>query len=176
MATYYGTMNEAVAYFADRLHTDAWDSATTDDRRKALIQAARTIDALNYKGCKSAVYVVKYDDDGVALDPEPTEDEVIAADATQELEFPRGRDAAVPSQVKMAQWEIAYALLDGFDPDAAADTARVKSQTYAAVKTTYADGDGSIEYLLYGIPSITIWNWLRPFLNDARIVRIRRVD
>jgi hypothetical protein len=173
---YYGTLSEAVAYFASRLHSQAWDNAAATDKPKALTQAARIIDSLNYKGVKAAVYPVVYDDDGLPLSPAPTEDAVLAADATQELEFPRGRDTAVPNQIKWAQWEIAFALLDGFDPDEAMDAMRVKSQTYSAVKTTYADGDQSTEYLLYGIPSGTVWRWLLPYLSDIRIIRLSRAD
>lgn len=173
---YYGTLSEANAYFADRLHSQAWDSAMASDKPKALLQAARIIDNLNYKGMKAAVYDVSYDSDGNRLEPAPDEATVLAADATQELEFPRGRDAAVPEQIKWAQWEIAYALLDGFDPDEAMDAMRVKSQTYSAVRTTYADGDQSNEYLLYGIPSGSVWRLLMPYLADARIIRLRRAD
>jgi hypothetical protein len=116
-----------------------------------------------------------YDSDGVLLD-EPTVAAKDAANAAQELEFPRGRDTAVPEPIKYAQWDIAYALLDGFDPDAALEGMRVTAQTYSSVRTTYADGDASNEYLLYGIPTGTAWRWLKPYLCDGRIIRLRRAD
>lgn len=173
---YYGTLSEANAYFASRLHSYAWDDAAGADKPKALLQACRIIDNLKYKGVKHAVYLVMYDSDGVLLDPQPDEADIMVADATQELEFPRGRDTVVPEQIKMAQWELAFALLDGFDPDAALDGLRVTAQTYSAVRTTYADGDQSIEYLMYGIPTGTVWRWLKPYLSDSRIIRLRRAD
>jgi len=173
---YYGTISEANAYFADKLHTQAWDDAAASDKPKALTQAARIIDGLNYKGTKAAVYPLKYDSDGELLSPAPDEAALLAADATQELEFPRGRDTAVPDPIKWAQWEIAFALLDGFDPDEAMDATRVKSQTYAAVRTTYADGVQGTEYLLYGIPSGSVWRLLLPYMSDPRLIRMSRAD
>jgi hypothetical protein len=173
---YYGTLQEANTYFNNRLHSYAWDDALAADKPKALLQACRIIDQLKYKGVKATVYDVMYDSDGLLLTTPPTQDEIIAADALQELEFPRGKDTVVPEPIKMAQWEIAFALLDGFDPDAALESLRVLSQTYSAVRTTYADSDQSSEYLMYGIPNGTIWRWLQPYLSDGRIIRLRRAD
>lgn len=175
---YYGTYNEAVTYFEGRLHTDAWDSASTSNRVKALTQATLLIDNLNYKGVKAAVYDIMYDAEGVRYtgDDFPTEDEIIAADITQPLEFPRGKDTAVPTNIKYACFEFAFALLEGFDPDIAAEEARVTKRHYSAVGTTYADGDLSSEYLLYGIPNGTVWRWLLPYLVDNRSVKLRRVN
>lgn len=175
---YYGTLNEANEYFASRLYTDAWDAATDSNRIKALAQATRIIDNLNFKGVKSAVYDIMYDSDGVRYtgDNFPTEDAIITADRTQELEFPRGKDSDVPSNIEYACYEIAYALLEGFDPDVAAEEARVTKRHYSAVGTTYADGDLSSEYLLYGIPNGTVWRWLVPYLVDARSIKMRRVN
>ena len=174
--SYYGTLSEANSYFANRLHSYAWNDAAATDKPKALLQACRIIDTLKYKGVKNPVYLVMYDADGDLLSPQPDEDVILAANATQELEFPRGRDTVVPEAIKMAQWEIAYALLEGFDPDAALEGLRVTAQTYSAVRTTYADSDQSIEYLMYGIPTGTIWRWLKPYLSDSRILRLRRAD
>ncbi len=173
---YYGSLAEANTYFSDRLHSTVWDNASASDKPKALLWAARTIDGLNYKGTKAAVYAIMYDDEGDPLSPQPTEDQVLAADATQELEFPRGRDTAVPYDIKRAQWEMAYAMLDGFDPDAAFESMNVKSQSYSAVRTTYADGEQSVEYLMYGIPNATVWRLLKPYLCDGRIIKLSRAD
>jgi hypothetical protein len=172
---YYGTLGEANTYFANRLHSTAWTTAAAADKPKALLQACQIIDNLNYRGVKNSLYVIMYDSDGELLDT-PTQAAIDAANASQELEFPRGRDTVVPEPIKMAQWDIAYALLDGFDPDAALDAMRVLSQSYSSVRTTYADGDASNEYLLYGIPTGTAWRWLKPYLCDGRIIRLRRAD
>jgi hypothetical protein len=174
---YYGTVNTADAYFALRLHSDVWDQATNTNKIKALTQATYIIEQFDYKGAKAAVYDVLYDSDGnrILEDP-PTEDEIIAADLTQALVFPRGKDTTVPDPVLRACYEIAYALLDGFDPDEAAEDARVIRQTYSSVGTTYADGDLSSEYLLYGIPNGTVWRLLLPYMVDSRSIKLRRVN
>jgi hypothetical protein len=172
---YYDNLAAANTYFANRLHSTAWTTAVPTDKPKALTQACQIIDNLNYRGVKNSLYLIMYDSDGVLLDT-PTQAAIDVANAAQPLEFPRGRDTLVPEPIKMAQWDIAYALLDGFDPDAALDGMRVKSQSYSAVKTTYADGDTSSEYLLYGIPTGTAWRWLKPYLCDGRIIRLRRAD
>ena len=48
--SYYGTLNEANEYFAGRLHSTTWEDSVATDKPKALQQAARIIDNLNYKG------------------------------------------------------------------------------------------------------------------------------
>ena len=106
----------------------------------------------------------------------PTAAEIDTANVSQPLEFPRGRDTSVPDSIKFAQWEIALALLDGFDPDAALDAMRVTAQSYSSVRTTYSDGDESNEYLMYGIPTGSAWRWLLPYLTDSQLIRFRRVD
>ena len=176
MASYYGTINGANTYFTERLFTDAWDNANGDDRLAALIQGTRIIDSLNYKGVKSTVYDIKYDADGDLVSPAPTQDEIITADQAQELEFPRGKDSSVPDEIEWANYEIAIALLEGFDPNTAADELRVVKQTYASVGTTYAENDASMEFLLYGIPNGTVWRWLYPRLDFDRLLNIRRAS
>lgn len=176
MAEYYGTVNGANVYMTERLFTEAWDQASGSDRVAALIQGTRIIDALNYKGVKSTVYAIKYDADGDCISPAPTEDEIITADQAQYLEFPRGKDSSVPEEIEWANYEIAIALLEGFDPNTAADELRVIKQSYASVGTTYAEGDASNEFLLYGIPNGTVWRWLYPRLDLDRLLDIRRVS
>jgi hypothetical protein len=176
MASYYGTINGANTYFTERLFTEAWDNANGDDRLAALIQGTRVIDALNYKGVKASVYDIKYDADDDLVSPAPTRDAIIAADVSQALEFPRGKDDTVPDEIEWANYEIAIALLEGFDPNTAGDELRVVKQTYASVGTTYAEDDASMEFLLYGIPNGTVWRWLYPRLDFDRLLHIRRVS
>ncbi len=40
----YASMEDATAYFADRIDTEAWDTATAPDKEKALITATKLID------------------------------------------------------------------------------------------------------------------------------------
>jgi hypothetical protein len=144
----YITIEDAATYFATRLHTIPWTSATSANKTKALTMATRAIDALNYRGAK--------------------------ADSGQDNQFPRGDDSEVPAAVKEACCEIALALLDGIDPDMEFSTLRVVSQGISSVRTTY-DSTVSCEHLAAGIPSITAWRLLRPYLRDIRTVDISRV-
>jgi len=177
MATsYYGTLAEANTYFGDRLHSTTWTEATPADLPKALNQARISIDNLNFKGVKSAVYDIMYDSDGVLLTTQPSEVTIIAADVTQPLEFPRGSDSSVPEPVKQAQWEIALMLLDGVDQDSEYETLRVKRQGYSSVRTTYAEDDVNSEHIAYGIISPTAWRLLGPYLLADGSIKLSRVN
>lgn len=81
----YISMAEAVAYVGGRLRTEAWDFNDAD-REKALIHAARLLEALPWAGEKTG--------------------------ANQALAFPRNGDDEVPQAIKDAQAELALALLD----------------------------------------------------------------
>lgn len=175
---YYGTLTGANTYFDNRLHSESWSDSSAADRPKALTEATRLIDSLNFKGVKHAVWLIMYDQTSPyakKLTDVPTRDAIIAADATQELEFPRGQDTSVPTEIEWACYETALALLEGFDPEDAIDRLNVLRQSYAAVRTTYA-ADGDLEYLVYGIPTARVWRWLKPYLCDDRLIRLSRAD
>ena len=182
---YYGTIAEANAYFAARLHSEGWTDSAASDRPKALTEATRIIDQLNYRGVKNTVWLIMYEADTAktgnytkiqTFTDMPSRDAIIAADATQELEFPRGQDTVVPTEIEWACYETALALLEGFDSEDAIDRLNVKRQAYAAVRTTYADNSEAMEYLAYGIPTSRIWMWLKPYLTDTIIIRMNRAD
>ena len=124
---------EATSYFAQRLHETAWSAANDADREKSLIAARGIIDALNYKGVKHSVYTLcgSSDTTGVALE------DIQAAEASQPLEFPRGEDTQVPEAIRIAEYEIAYALLDGKDPELELENLAISAMGYGTVKTTY---------------------------------------
>lgn len=145
----YATLSEANAYFATRLHSGLWTETPPADRNAALADATRRIDRLNFAGEK-------------AVD-------------TQELQFPRGTDSSVPGDIKIACYEIAFALLDGVDPERETQDLGVVSQGYSSVRTTY---DRSLvqEHFANGIPSIMAWRYLTPFLRDNRSVLLSRVS
>lgn len=180
--TYYGTLTDANTYFDQRLHSQSWNDSAATDRPKALQEATRIIDNLNYKGVKHTVWLIMYELDTTTgnykkkLTDVPTEAEIITADAAQTLEFPRGRDTEVPDEIKWATYEIALALIEGFDPEDAADRMNVIRQAYSAVRTTYDNSSAMAEYLVYGIPTARVWQWLLPYLTDSRIIRISRAD
>jgi len=177
--SYYGTLLDANTYFDQRLHSDSWNNSATTDRPKALQEATRIIDNLAFKGVKHAVWLIMYDQtDPYAkkLTDTPTRDELIAADVTQPLEFPRGEDTEVPQEIKWACYEIAIALIEGFDPEDAADRLNILAQSYSAVRTTYDSGSSISEYLVYGIPTARVWQWLIPYLTDDRVIRMKRAN
>lgn len=174
MYSYYGTLVEANTYFSNRLHEEAWYDAAAHDRPKALIKATQIIDSLNFKGEKTAVYDILYDENGDELDI--TDEEIREAEASQELEFPRGEDTEVPDAILIACWEITHALLDGVDPDLDVENLGVVSQGYASVRTTYSRAQSQVEHLMHGIPSATAWRYIKPFLRDADEVKLSRVD
>jgi hypothetical protein len=174
--SYYGTVNEANTYFENRLYSTAWTSSNTTDRTNALIGATQIIDRLNFSGEKATVYDILYDSDGDLVDPAPSDADVRAAYLSQELEFPRGTDTNVPDEIKMACWEIAYALLDGVDPDMEAENLAVIGQTISSVRTTYDRNNVSMAHIANGVPSAKAWRLLKPFLRDFASYRMSRVS
>jgi hypothetical protein len=168
--TVYGTQAEADEYFANRLHETAWTNATAADRSKALIAARGIIDDLNYKGDKHSVYTL------LAANPSATEDEIRSAEASQALEFPRGADTAVPEAVRIAEYEIAYSLLDGKDPEMELENLAINAMGYGAVKTSYERSQLPIEHIINMVPSSAAWRLLRPFLRDSDALKLSRLS
>lgn len=159
----YGSLIGAINYFGTRLRTGPWDNATRDERLKALHEASRLIDRLNFAGKK--------------------------ADPRQLLEFPRVSSAVIqadlnlvtvnittPADIKIACYEIALKLLDGYDPDFEADNLAATTQGFDGVRATY-DRTAALEHTRAGIPSAVAWSYLRPYLVDSvRQVRLSRVS
>jgi len=166
----YGTQVEADEYFANRLHETAWTNATSADRGKALIAARGIIDALNYKGNKHSVYTV------LLANPSATQAEIQAAEASQALEFPRGADTTVPEAIRTAEYEIAYALLDGKDPELELENLAINAMGYGAVKTSYERSQLPIEHIVNMVPSSAAWRLLRPFLRDSDALKLSRLS
>ena len=142
----YCTLTEAATYFLVRLNTEVWDTATSIEKTKALTMATRAIDMLNFQGERT--------------------------DSTLPSQFPRGGDTIVPQEIKDATCEIALALLNDKDPEDLADNQRILSERYATVGVTYGGRDS--EAVENGIPSITAWRLLKPFLRDPRALHIVR--
>lgn len=182
MSSYYGDLSSANSYFANKLHSESWSDSTPSDRPKALLEATRIIDNLRYKGVKHSVWEVMYEWNSSKekyekiLSNPPTRNEIISADAEQELEFPRGQDTEVPQEIKWACYEIAFALIEGFDPEDAADRLNIVRQSYSSVKTTYDNSSEAMEYLAYGIPTMRVWNLLKPYLSGVNPINISRAD
>jgi len=189
--SYYGTIEEACQYFCMRLHEYAWSAAPAAQRPKALWAATQIIDTLDFKGYKATVWTLlqeyglftipHFNDcfvvpDGNICIKMPTPPQIRAAEAAQDLEFPRGADTEVPVAIRMAAYEIAYSLLDGKDPELELENLGITSQGYGAVRTSYERNMVPIEHLINGVPNATAWRYLRPFLRDSDIVKIGRIS
>jgi len=168
--TYYGTLDEAGDYFAKRLHEIAWSEASALDREKALIAARGIIDGLNYKGYKASVYAL------LRVNPSATQEQIRAAEASQPLEFPRGADTVVPEAIRIAEYEIAHALLDGKDPELALENLAVSAMGYGSVKTSYERSQLPIEHIINLVPSSVAWRLLKPFLRDSDAMKLSRLS
>jgi len=164
---------EATNYFSYRLHETAWTAASDADREKALIAARGIIDALNYKGVKHNVYTLcgpASETSGVS------QDDIQAAEASQPLEFPRGTDTEVPEAIRIAEYEIAYALLDGKDPELELENLAISAMGYGTVKTTYERAQLPIEHIINMVPSSVAWRLLKPFLRDSDALHLSRLS
>lgn len=145
----YCTQTEAETYLASKLDSGDWDEADQTRKNKALLQATKIINSLNYAG--------------------------ELADEDQENEFPRDDDEEVPQSIKDACVEIALALLKGIDPEKEFEALSFTGQVYANVRTTY-DRSQLPEHLLAGVPSITAWRFLKPYLRDMRNIKVCRAS
>jgi hypothetical protein len=163
----YATTTEADAYFDTRLHSQLWEGASPSDKTKALAQATRAIDRLRFIGQRHSVYLTiqNGNTDSVAI---------AQAVAEQPLEFPRDADEEVPEDIKIACYEEAFTLLDGKDPDAELEDLPVVSQGYSSVRVT-VDRSFVQEHLNAGIVSPRAWRYLKPYIAEAREVRLNRV-
>ncbi len=170
----YSTRVEADAYFEIRLHSTLWAASTVSDRNVALQQASRIIDDLDYKGMKNAAYVVWLPFDGISL-TDANKLAINNAGETQALEFPRGADTSIPTDIKEACNEIAFALLDGRDPDQDTENLSQISQGFSSVRTTYTR-TFIPEHLVNGVPSATAWRRLKRYVKDRAGTRVSRVS
>lgn len=145
----YVDLEYADNYFESRLHSGLWANSLAGDRNAALLQATQAIDRLRFVGSRT--------------------------DIDQELEFPRGGDDTVPSDIKIACCEIAFNLLDGKDPDAEFEDLSVTSRGFSSVRSAN-DRSFIQEHTNAGIPSSRAWRYIRPYLLDDRNITLRRVN
>lgn len=144
----YISLAQAEVYFTGRLDSEAWDCSEDKDKEKALVQATRLIDRLNFEGAKT--------------------------DETQSLEFPRNGLTSVSIDIAIATCEIAISLLDGVDTEQELNNLTTNSQMYGSVRETY-DRTQFVEHFRAGIPSAVAWVFLKPFLHDSAQIKISRV-
>ena len=142
----YGSIEQANAYFDNRLRNAAWTSAEPQEKKSALVEATRCIERLNYADSK-----------------------------VSERQFPRGTDTEVPLDIEHATYEIALKLLEGFDPELEMANLAAVSQGYSGARTTY-DRSFVLEHVAAGIPSTKAWFLLKPYLRSIRELEISRVN
>jgi len=146
---------EANDYFLTRLNSDAWfnepdgTSSTPDRKVQALETATRAIDLLRYKGAKT--------------------------DPDQLNQFPRNGETVIPVAIKLATAELALSFLEGLDPSMEYEAMSINSQTYANVRSSY-DRTSLPEHIAAGVPSITAWRYLTPYLACFTNVKLTRVS
>lgn len=170
VSDFYGTVQEATDYFAARLHERAWSKASVADRPKALRAATIIIDTLNYKGRKKSVC------DLLTGTPRATDEEIRQAEASQSLEFPRGKDTEVPEAIRLACYEIAHSLLDGKDPELELERLGIASQGFDVVRTSYDRANLPVEHIVNGVPNALAWRLILPFLREDHAIRLSRVS
>ena len=145
----YETVENADLYFANRLHVYSWDSSNDNQKTKALAEATARMDRLRYSGSKT--------------------------DEAQDNEFPRDDEIVVPSDIKIACCEIAYALLDGVDPEREfASLAHIKEE-FASEKITRSEQEIP-EHTVAGIPSAYAWRFLSPYLDRSGSITLNRTS
>jgi hypothetical protein len=145
--TPYIVADDAQTYFDDRLNTEPWDSASDDDKLKALKQATGLINNLRFRGYRS--------------------------DPTQPNEFPRSGSMVVPDAIAKATCELALVLLDQVDPNLEIENTPITSEKYAMAGASY-DRDFVMAHIRNGIPSSEAWAMLVPYLTDPLAVRLVR--
>lgn len=166
----YGSVAEGDAYFADRLHSEDWTTATSDNKLRALLAATRDIDLLLYSGVKNPVY------DLITENPRATVAEIAAADATQLHEFPRNGDATVPKDIEYATYEIAIERLSGRNPDCELGNLELTSDGSGSTRLTYDRLSMPMQHKTSGIISFTAWRMLQPYLDMNNTFVVTRVN
>jgi hypothetical protein len=147
--TPYLTIAEAQVYFDQRLNTECWDDASTEDRDAALAQATREIDKINFRGKKTST--------------------------AQERPFPRDDDSAVPQEVLEAVCEEVLTLLEEIDARKEFENLNLVSQGYANVRSTY-DRGSLPAHVLVGLTSAVAYMKLKPYIRDGKNIDVNRVS
>lgn len=146
---YYGSLVKANQYFASMLEGKKWNSYSVDDRQLALKSATQKLDRLNYVGMKT--------------------------DINQQFQFPRSGDTLVPLEIQQANYEIAYSLLRGIEPETERDNTFKSSRAYGNVRSTNDMPESVQPWFTAGIPSSIAWDLILPYLNPRTVLRLLKV-
>lgn len=145
----YTTVDYANTYFAQKLHTEAWDEADTPTQTKALSHSTLLLNRLNYIDDKT--------------------------NSLQVDQWPRFKATVIPDDIQQACCELALSLLDGIDPDLELKNLSNTKEEFGQVKSTF-DRSQLTEHILAGVPSITAWRLVLPWLRDSRTVTLVRAN
>jgi hypothetical protein len=80
-----------------------------------------------------------------------------------------------PQDLKDAICEIALALLDGAEPEKEFENLALTNSQYSSVRSTY-DRTYPMEHLEAGVPSITAWRLIKPYLDVSKGLKLSRVS
>lgn len=145
---FYGSQALAARYWSNRLEGELWSVTNGEKQRKALVNATQLIDNLAFAGAKP---------DG------------------QSLEFPRVGQTDVPNEIVNATFELAMSLLRGIKPETEVRKMYHRSNYFGrAIRVDYDNGQSGQEWILAGIPCYEAWKFLRPFLSNNLLLKLRR--
>lgn len=163
----YITEEEVENYLGGSMKASVWFAAPPAEKQAAIIEATRIINRLNFKGVPAAIYHAQ-------IDGTPQSELRVLADQ-QDLAFPRNEDTHIPRDIKAACCEIAFAILDGYNPENEMRALATVSESIGplSLRATY-DRTQALEWVLAGVPSPTAWQLLRPYLRDPRAVSVSR--
>lgn len=147
----YIAISDADMYMLSRVFSDAWTNSADDKKQQAILHATRIIDDLSFKGRK--------------------------ATTAQQLRWPRimqeGADPILPQGILDACCEIALALISGIDPEKEFRNLTRTSGGYGSLR--HSKDTTMVEpHFAAGVPSISAWNKLLPWLTDIYSVKILR--
>ncbi len=147
----YITEADADIHFGEKTNTSVWDNTASPDKVKALKEATRLIDDLNFVGEKN--------------DP-----------INQVREFPRNDDVVVPEEVQRATAEVAIALLAGTTLTSLNSTVGKTAESIGDASVSY-DSGGRQRVLAtnLGLVSPEAARLLREWIIDPREIEFERV-
>jgi hypothetical protein len=117
----YATVEEADAYFADRLDVAAWSSAELTQKAQALITATSLLDGLNWIGVAvSESQALAFPRSGVYFEPR--------------LGMDISLEGSTPSRIIHAVFELAYHLLN--NDGLLDDTGSVRDLSIGSIRLT----------------------------------------
>lgn len=118
----YATVEEANAYFADRIDVAAWTAANVDQKSQALVTATSMLDQLDWIGVAiSDSQALAFPRSGFYFDPRLGIDIELSS-------------ATIPDRILKATYELAYHLIN--NDGLLDDTGAVKDLSVGSIKLT----------------------------------------